>query len=376
MRNVYAIATAFFFIFFGFGTGQQYLVVLFNEQGRGHLALVTLLILYIAFLLTGIIVPKLIQMAGGLKRSLLLGASAYAIFTASIAINNTPLLFLCAAIIGVGAGLLWVSSGQIITDSAPKDQVSRGLSYQVIGMYSGNIIGIIAGGYLIRVLPLGHVYLTLAVVIAIGVMVLFIVKESSGRLSERPFRPSYLWNPLLASLFPLIFGAYFLQGQVFTGLNLVIVNLLGISLIPLIVSIVKIANILGSFSSGALADHFDKTMVLLSLIAIALTGVVFFMFTSSLASYTIGALLLGFSMAAIYPVTLAALKETIPNEEYLYALGTFNVYTNVGTLGSIASNFVLPVGLTFIPGALALMVAIAGIFVFKSLTAGSHQKVS
>ncbi|MCX6723534.1 MAG: hypothetical protein NT094_05775 [Candidatus Staskawiczbacteria bacterium] len=149
-RNILFISIAFFFIFFGFGTAQQYLVILFSAQGRGGLALSSLFILYGSFLLTGIVVAKIIPWLGGLKKSLIFGSLTYFLFVASVAVNNMFFLYAASVLVGVGAGLLWVSSGQIITDSSGEHTVGRNLSFQMIGMYSGNILGIYSGSYVVN----------------------------------------------------------------------------------------------------------------------------------------------------------------------------------------------------------------------------------
>ena len=113
-RNIFLIPLAFFFIFFGFGTAQQYLVILFSTQGRGHLALSVLFILYGTFLFISIVVAKIIPWLGGLKKSLLAGAFTYFLFVGSVAINNTALLYIASVLIGIGAGLLWVSSDKLL----------------------------------------------------------------------------------------------------------------------------------------------------------------------------------------------------------------------------------------------------------------------
>ncbi len=365
MRNVVLVSCAFFFIFFGFGTAQQYLVILFSELGHGSLALTSLLLLYSAFLLTGIIVPKFVPILGGLKSSLILGACTYVFFSVAVALDIVPLLLFASVVIGIGAGFLWVTSGKIITDSSEAHAVGQNLSLQQIGMYSGNILGVWIGGFLVQTLSLQNMFALLAFVTFLGTVLLFFVLPVREDVQTRPFKPYYLFAPHMLMLLPLIFGAYYLQAQVFTAMNLAIVGLVGIGFIPLIISVLKVSNIIGSFSSGTLSGWYSKSGLLITLVAIALCGIVVFTLFSTLSSLLLGAILLGFSMAAIYPVALAWLKEKLPGDEYLYALSTFHVYTNIAVLGAIGVNLYLPAQTSFIPGALALLLAIPGIIMFQ-----------
>lgn len=367
-RNVVAISLGFFFIFFGFGTAQQYLVILFNQQGRGSLALVSLCILYLTFLITGIFVSKLIPLVGGLKRALMIGAGTYALFVASVAINSTLLLLAASLLIGAGAGLLWVSSGQLITDSDSGAKAGRNLAFQTVAQYSGNILGIFAGRFFASTLSLPQMYGILALITAIGMLCILFVRPIQEELKARPFKPLFIFDARMLALFPLVFGAYFLQGQTFTAMSMLVVTLVGIGAIPVVVSILKVSNITGSFSSGVLSERVGKRKLLTVLVGTALAGILIFTSAHTFVPILAGALLLGFSMAAIYPVTVSFLKETMPESDFLYALGTFHVYTNAGVLCAVATNLLLPAGLSFIPGGVALLVALPALWLYDPRT--------
>ena len=103
-------------------------------------------------------------------------------------------------------------------------------------------------------------------------------------------------------LFPLIFAADFLQAQVFTAINLIVVSLLGLSSIAFVITIIKISNAVGSFSSGPLAARYNKPTTLYLLVVMAFAGSLVFISAGTLYPILSGALLLGIAMAAIYPV--------------------------------------------------------------------------
>ncbi|MDP3729776.1 MAG: MFS transporter [bacterium] len=364
-RNVWGISSAFLFIFFGFGTAQQYLVILLSAQNQRSVAIQSLLILYGTFLFSGIFIASIIPRLGGLRRSLLLGASTYALFVFSIIFHSSLILYIASFLIGLGASLLWVSSGQIIADSSDNNTAGKNFAYQRIGMYIGNIFGIIVGGYLMRSLSFEKIYLILTCVIIIGLLILLFVRPLKKEVAARIFRPYYIFNPSMLLLFPLIFIADFLQAQVFTAMNLVVVNILGIGSIVLMVTLLKISNIVGSFSSGILAAKHSKAILLSLLVIMAIIGCIFFITSENIVILYSGVLMLGLSMASIYPVTLALLKETMPPEEYPYILGTFYVYSNIGVLTAIGSNSILSPKTSFLPGIFVLFLSFIGIFLFS-----------
>lgn len=373
MRNIWLIACSFFFVFFGFSTAQQYLVVLFNDQGRGRIALISLFLLYAAFLITGIFVAKLVPILGGLKRSLVVGTFTYALFTASVALGNTPLLLIASVLVGVGAGLLWISSAQIIADSSPPRTAGRNFALQTASQNAGSIAGILAGGYLVRVLPLSSMYLILACVVLVGLALLLCLRPAREEAEHRPFKAFFAFDKRMLVLFPLFFGFNFLSGQSFTAMNIVIVSFFGLGAIPLITSIFRIGNIAGSLSMGAISDRFSKLAVIAFLILTGLAGIVVFTTTHTFSPLLTGVVLIGVSLSALGAVSLAWLKERLHSDEYLHAFGIVYVYSNIGVVAAIISNLYLSPGASFIPAAIALLFALPGILLFQSLTNKDRQ---
>ncbi|MCX6723535.1 MAG: MFS transporter [Candidatus Staskawiczbacteria bacterium] len=194
------------------------------------------------------------------------------------------------------------------------------------------------------------------------------MKPVKEEVKNRPFKPYYLFNRKMLALFPLIFGANFLQAQVFTAMNIIIVSLFGMGLVAFFVFLIKISNIIGSFSSGTLAGWFSKMVLLVILIFMSLGGIFLLVGTHTRVWVLLGVILSGFAMAAIYPVCLVWLKEKFPAEEYLYALGIFHVYNNLGVLGAILSNLKMSAEFSFVPGIAAFFLALPGIALFNKLS--------
>lgn len=367
MRNVLLIAGGFFVLFFGFTSAQQYLFVIFQGEGRGDLALVTFIILYGVFAVSGLAASALISAAGGLKRSLLTGACTYILFIASIALNNVPFILVCAGLMGIGATLLWVSSGQMVVDSSTAKTRGRNLALQTMGLYGGTALGVWAGGFLYEAVSVQSMYLLLGGVMLLSLPFFVLTKPVKETAALRVFRPQFLFDHRMLLLVPVIVGAYFLQGQVFTGMNLLVIGAVGIGSLALVISVVRVCNIAGSLGIGILSDYVNKGIVLAGLVGIALAGIFVFTRAEDLPQILFGSVLLGFSMASIYPVCLSWLKEKMRENEYLDALGIFHVYSNVGTLAAFTANLWLPAGATYAPGIAALLIALPCILYFHRL---------
>jgi len=367
MRTALLVSGGFFVLFFGFTSAQQYLFVIFQEEGRGDLALVAFIIIYGVFALSGLGASALISAMGGLKRSLVVGTCTYILFVASIALNNIPLILACAALMGIGATLLWVSSGQIIVDSSTSKTRGRNLAIQTVGLYGGTALGVWAGGFLHEFVSVQSMYLLLTTFMLLSLPFFVFTKPIKEEVAPRVFRPQFLFDHRMILLVPLLFGVYFLQGQVFTAMSLIVIGAVGIGSLSLVISFIRLCNIAGSLGSGTLSDYMNKGIVLLGLVGMALAGIFVFTRAEDLPQLLFGSVLLGFSMASIYPVCLSWLKEKMRESEYLDALGIFHVYSNVGTLGAITANLWLPAGASFVPATIALLIALPCIFFFDRL---------
>lgn len=166
-NNVLFTCIGFFWIFFGFNGAQQYLVPLFKIQGKSDLALTSLILLYSSFLVSGFFAPWMIKFLG-LKRSFILGASTYLFFVLSVVLNNNFIFVAMSMLIGIGASLLWVSSGKIITDSSAIKESGKNLGIQFASVLIGSLFGVTTGGLLLKNLSIDRLYVLFSLAIVIG----------------------------------------------------------------------------------------------------------------------------------------------------------------------------------------------------------------
>ncbi len=366
-RNTLLVSVAFFLIFFGFGTAQQYLVVFFKSQGRVNLALVSLLLLYLTFLLSGIFTPKIIARFG-LKNSLLIGALSYAVYTFSLLFNNNLLLYCTSIFIGLGASLLWTSSAQIITDSSPKNRVARNLAYQLVALTFGIIAGLIFISWLVKIYSLADLYRILFIPILAGILLIVKLNIIKEEAKESIFRPFYIFDKKMMLLFPVVFASYYLQAQIFTAMNLIVISLFGISYIGVTIAAVYASRTVGALTIGIISDLINKYYVLYGSAIIGLTGIYLFTETRAIILVTVGAVLMGVFTSSTYTVCLAMLKEKLPVDEYIYGVSVFNIYSNIAILAAITAAFYLSPKQSFLPVVIFLILSFASIFLFDKMT--------
>jgi len=363
-KNVLYTSIGFFFVFFGFGAAQQYLVPLLTLQDMKDLALMSLFLLYTVFLVAGILAPKIISILG-LKKSILLGATTYWLFALSVILANPIVLFFISGLIGFGAALMWISSGQIISDNSTKSNLGRNLGFQYASFLIGNLLGVAFGAALLTAVPFQYLYLYLAIAIMISIPFFAALKITEKKSMDKKFNPYYIFDKKLILLFPLVFSTHFIYSQTFAAMNLIVLGLFGIFFVGLLATIGRITGVLGGLSIGKISDKYKKEHVLYASIVIGIIGALLFVGSSEIVSVTAGIVFMAIFASATYPVCLSLLKQSVSEKDYIYAVGSFHVYTTVGVLGALYSTMIFDPRTSFIPGLIFLFISFPAIFFFS-----------
>lgn len=127
--NVVLLGAAFHLLFFSFQTSvfiQQTVVNSMRARPELHFTAdgyVSLCLTYAVFALSNWLAPSVIALTG-LKWAMFLGALSYVLYPASFIYPANALFYLAAALIGLGAGLLWTAQGGFLARNS--DQLSAG----------------------------------------------------------------------------------------------------------------------------------------------------------------------------------------------------------------------------------------------------------
>ena len=363
-KNVLFISLGFFCVFFGYGAVQQYLIPLFKLQGRENLAFMSLLFIYGSFLISGIFAPKIIPKFG-LKKSLITGANTYLIYTISIISKNTNFFLLASVLLGIGATFLWVSSGKIITDSSTDKSIGKNLGIQLAGTLLGSFLGIALGGVLLKTLSFNQLYILFASAIVVGLPFFTKIKFKETITINEKFNMYYIFDRKLIVLFPVIFSTYFLSAQTFSSMNLIALKLFGIAYVGILSTILWIGMVFGALSVGRISDVYKKQTLLYVLTALGIIGALLFIGTSNIILVILGTIMLGIFVSAAYPVCLSLLKQNSSEKEYIYALGAFQVYSNIGLVVGLLFSMNFTPQLIFFLGIIFLFVSFSSIFLYN-----------
>lgn len=301
----------------------------------------------------------------GLKRSFILGALTYLFFVVSVVLNITPLFMLASVLIGIGASLLWVSSGKIITDSSTIEESGKNLGIQFASVLIGSLFGVTMGGLLLKNLSIDRLYVLFSLAIVIGLPFLFLIKIKDKTIKDNILNISYLFDKKLIFIFPVIFASYFLSAQTFSSMNEVILSKFGILYVGVFAVFLQVGIVTGALTIGKISDIYDKRTILYILMGLGGIGAAIFISSSLFFWVLVGTIILGLYLSGTYPVALSLLRINLSKNEYIYGLGAFQVYGNIGTVIALFSAQNFPTLNIFIAGIIFLLLASLSFYLYK-----------
>lgn len=151
-RNVYLHSIFFLLLFTAFqtstGIAQRVLIGYQDETANSSHPFIGIdgytsnAVLYVVFALFNWFAPVVIAVLNA-KMAMVVGASTYAIYIAAYIYPNTVILYLCSALVGAGAAVLWTAQGAFISDNSTEStrQKNAGIFWAFLqaSLICGNI---------------------------------------------------------------------------------------------------------------------------------------------------------------------------------------------------------------------------------------------
>lgn len=129
LLNVILVGLGFMLVFTAFQTmGNIQKTILASVQlddpdfdGKAYYSLA---IIYVSFSLFNWTAPSIISVIGP-RLSMVIGAGAYTLYMLQFVVPQGWLLYLCSAILGIGAAFIWTGQGNYLTLNSTKENISR-----------------------------------------------------------------------------------------------------------------------------------------------------------------------------------------------------------------------------------------------------------
>lgn len=364
-KNTVLICLGFFFLFAGFSASQQYLVPLLTLEGKGQMALYSLLLIYSSFTISTLFAPKLIEVMGE-KLALIFGAVSYGIFSLSL-LSFELLLYPASILIGIGASLVWVASTRIITVSTENHLVGSVLGLQRSSFSIGALFGISAGSLFLETIDIASLYMIFALLSFASLFFFVFLDHKKDKITkEKILNFSYLLDKKLLLLSPVVFATFYLSGLSFSAINLIALSF-SLGFVGFLSTIGRASVILGDVITGRLSDILNKKMLLYLFVSLTILGCFLIFIKFNIIIITLGAILIGFGMSSVYPICLSLIKERFTLSEYNKASAIFFLYTGIGAMSALLTTTKIDPNMTLIPAIIFLIISLPSIFLFNKL---------
>ena len=357
-KSIIFLLIAFFFIFAGFDSSQQYLSSIFHTKNFEMVSFIALSILYISAIPSNILAPGICRKFG-LKKSLFFASLAYPLFIITIVLGSEILLYISSCVVGIASSIFWVSHGTYFTKSVTKKNQGfySGLSFSLLVV--GSSITVFFMSFFVEHFSYTKIYFVLFILACLGSLsILFISNIDS--VEKHTIHPSKLIKNKSMLLFScFIFSNFFIVGSMISRIPIRITDLFGLSYVGKIISIFGITIAILTILIGRLSDRNGRRKFFYISILSAILGFIIILTSESVLSFSVGIFFLGFAhssfLAIQYPVLYSLFEKEIDS-----AMAVKGIFTCFG--------FILPLILSMFFG-FHLIVTIGIIFSVFSLLA-------
>ena len=148
-------------------------------------------------------------------------------------------------------------------------------------------------------------------------------------------------------------------------MNEVILSKFGILYVGVFAVCLQVSIVIGALTIGKMSDIYDKRFILYILMALGGIGAAIFISSSLFFWVLVGTIILGLYLSGTYPVALSLLRTSLSKNEYIYGLGGFQVYGNIGTVIALFSAQNFPTLNIFIAGIIFLLLASLSFYLYN-----------
>jgi MFS family permease len=341
-RDIWLLGTAFLVLFCGYDGVQQYVTTYFDERGQAALGFQALVVLYVAFSLSGSISSVVVKRLGA-KRSMIIAAPVYSLFMAAVLSACAVAVYVASVALGVAAALLWTAQGAYFVRASKRETLGANAGLFTTLSAVGPALGVVLTGIGISSFSYTATFSVAALLPLVAALVFGLLDNKSGGLGAqvgkrrafRVFRSRTAWR-----FSGIWFASWMLLGLSVGTIPIQVTQAVGTGWSGALLALTFIAPIVISYPVGRLSDGKSRILVTaLGLFAGFVSQLVLFAVTSA-AGITLGVVAVSLSFAILSTVSMALLGD-LAGHQYVDSLSAFS--TTVKTVGMMTALIVADV---------------------------------
>ncbi|MCK5176971.1 MAG: MFS transporter, partial [Candidatus Aenigmarchaeota archaeon] len=175
-KEVKILSLSFFLIFLGFNGVQQYITVFFSDTGLIDLGFYSLILIYLCFTLSEPLSAVFVSKYGA-KKCMIISSIFYSLFIISLLSKSVALIYLCSALLGIAASLLWTGQNSYLIRASDKKHYGENAGFFNSLQSLGSALGVFILGFLISVFLFDLSFLFFSIIPMLGFLLLFKLKD-------------------------------------------------------------------------------------------------------------------------------------------------------------------------------------------------------
>ena len=312
-KSIIFLIIAFFLMFAGFDSSQQYLSSIFYTKNFEMISFIALSILYITSIPANFIAPFFCRKFG-LKKSLFFSSLAYPLFILSVVLRSEIMLYITSAILAFAGSMLWISYGTYLTKSTTNENRGfySGLSFSFLVI--GSAITIFFMSFFVEKVGYNVIYFILFLIACLGSISLLFISDINT-VEKHALHPIKLIKKKSMLLFaPFIISSFFIMGSMISRIPIRITDLFGLSYVGKIISIFGFTIAISTLIIGRLSDKYGyKRFSYLSILS-AMLGFAIILVSSDIFSFGLGIFFLGLSQSSFLALMYIILHSLFERE--------------------------------------------------------------
>ncbi|MCK5547575.1 MAG: MFS transporter, partial [Thermoplasmata archaeon] len=257
-RNVKLLAAGFALIFFGYNGTQQYITAHFESLGQFSLGFNILIVVYLSFMLTSPVSPVFVFRFRA-KTCIIASALTYTLFIASLLSGIEIVIFVCAVLLGIGAGIMWTAQNTYIIRMSRSDAYGANSGFFTTLFNLGTGLGIIMFGYIMVQYSFEHSIAVFSVAPVVAILLVLGMKEPHYPGKKEKKKPLRLMKKAATSatvlrLSSIWFSFTFVMGLAIGILPIQIYKVIGMQYVGILSSLFFLLPIATSYAFGRISD--------------------------------------------------------------------------------------------------------------------------